>query len=149
MCILCIRVLNNISTTSQLVTRLVDSSSQIMATQLGTLNEFNSSAEPITVYLERVELYFSANSVAVNKQVATFLSVVGATVYSTLRDLFAPDSVKDKTLNEIFDHLKSHFEPKRTTIVEQYHFHNVIRLQGRLSLTTKLPSEIWQNIATI
>ncbi len=97
--------------------------SRIMATQLGTLNEFNSSAESITVYIERVELYFSANSVAVNKQVATFLSAVGATVYATLRDLFAPDPVKDKTLNEIFDRLKSHFEPKRTTIVERYHFH--------------------------
>ncbi len=60
---------------------------------------------------------------AVNKQVATFLSVLGATVYSTLRDLFAPDPVKDKTLNETFDCLKSHFEPKRTTIVERYHFH--------------------------
>ncbi len=33
---------------------------------------------------ERVELYFSANSVAQDKKVATFLSVVGPTVYSTL-----------------------------------------------------------------
>ena len=95
-----------------------------MATaQFGTLNEFNASAESITAYLERVELYFSANSVAQDKKVATFLSVVGPTVYSTLRDLFAPTSPKDKTLRQIFDRLKLHFEPKRTVIVERYHFH--------------------------
>ena len=68
-------------------------------------------------------LYFSANSVAQDKKVATFLSVVGPTVYSTLRDLFAPTSPKDKTLRQIFDRLKLHFEPKRTVIIERYHFY--------------------------
>ena len=92
-------------------------------TQIGTLKEFNSSAESITAYLERVDLYFAANSIAEDKQVATFLSVVGPSVYSTLRDLFAPAPVKDQTVANICTKLKAHFEPKRTTIVERYHFH--------------------------
>ena len=91
---------------------------------VGTLNEFNSSTESITAYLERVDLYFAANSIEDNKKVATFLSVVGPSVYSILRDLFAPNPLKDQPLKDIYKKLKGHFEPtKRTTIVERYHFH--------------------------
>ena len=90
---------------------------------LGTLKEYNSATEQISAYLERVELFFNANSISEDKQVATFLSVVGPTTYSVLRDLFAPTPPKDKSLADIFTRLKKHYEPKRTTIVERYHFH--------------------------
>ena len=37
--------------------------------QYGRLKEFNADSEPITAYLERVELFFEANKVADGKRV--------------------------------------------------------------------------------
>ena len=49
-----------------------------MATaHLGTLNSFNITDEPITSYLEHVQLLFAATSVGDGKQVPTFPSIVG------------------------------------------------------------------------
>ena len=82
---------------------------RIMVTvPLETLKEYNSAAEQISAYLERVTLFFTANSVVKNKQVATFLSVVGPTTYSILRNLFAPAPPSDQSLAEIFACLKRH-----------------------------------------
>ena len=102
-----------------------------MATaQLGTLKEFNSAEEPITSYLERVQLFFAANSVARDKQVPTFLSAVGPATYSILRDLCAPALPSTVLLADIFQCLKKHYEPKRATIVERYHFHKRDQVAG-------------------
>ncbi len=99
-----------------------------MATaHLGTLNSFNPTNEPITSYLERVQLFFAANSVSEGKQVPTFLSIVGPAI---LRDLFAPALPSSVTLADIFERLKKHYEPKRATIVERYHFHKRDQLEG-------------------
>ena len=81
------------------------------AAPLGTLKENNSSAEPISAYLERVKLFFIANSVDEGKQVPTFLSIVGPTTYSVLRNLFAPEQPSEKSLADIFKCLKGHYEP--------------------------------------
>ena len=57
----------------------------------GKLSEFHPEAESISAYLERVELFFTANSIADDKKVAVFLSVIGGKTYSLLRDLLAPE----------------------------------------------------------
>ena len=102
-----------------------------MATaHLGTITAFNPTDEPITSYLERVQLFFAANSVDEDKQVATFLSTVGPATYAVLRDLFAPALPSSKELDEIFGRLKKHYEPKRAIIVERYHFHKRDQLEG-------------------
>ncbi len=99
-----------------------------MATaHLGTLNSFNPTDEPITSYLERVQLFFAANSVSEGKQVPTFHSIVGPATYAILRDLFAPALPSSVTLADIFERLK---KPKRATIVERYHFHKRDQLEG-------------------
>ena len=92
-------------------------------TQFGTLNEFRPDNESIKNYLERVQLYFTANGVDAGKQVAILLSSIGSITYSLLSDLLAPDAPKDKTLAEITAVLRSHYEPKRAIIAERFHFH--------------------------
>jgi len=78
-----------------------------MATaHLGTLNAFNSAEEPITSYLECVQLFFTANSVDEGKQVPTFLSTVGPATYAILQDLFAPALPSSVPLTDIFESLK-------------------------------------------
>ena len=51
----------------------------------GQLNQYEPD-------LERVEIFFQANSIAENKQVGIFLSLIGAKTYGLSRDLVAPDS---------------------------------------------------------
>ena len=94
-----------------------------MATQFGTLKEFQPESDAIKAYLERVELYFTANSVDEDKQVPILLSAIGSATYALLSDLLAPDPPKTKSLSEISDVLRRHYEPKRAVIAERFHFH--------------------------
>ena len=45
------------------------------------------------MYLERVELIFTANGVAKEKHVLVFLSIIGGKYYTVLSGLLAPKSV--------------------------------------------------------
>ena len=94
-----------------------------MATQHGRLREFHPESDTVKAYLERVALYFSANDVPNAKKVAILLSTIGASTYSLLSDLLAPDPPSGKTFGEISAALCHHYEPKRTTIAERFHFH--------------------------
>ena len=94
-----------------------------MATQFGTLKEFQPESDSIKAYLERVELYFTANSVDEGKQVPILLSAIGSATYALLSDLLAPDPPKTKSLSEISAVLRRHYEPKRAVIAERFHFH--------------------------
>ena len=93
------------------------------ATYFGALKEFIPESESIKSYLERVELYFTANSVQQNKRVPILLSSIGSTTYSLLSGLVAPTLPKDKSFAEIKAVLQKHFEPKRAIIAERFHFH--------------------------
>ena len=102
-----------------------------MATRtFGTLKEFDPDAESIKTYLDRVELYFTANSVVAAKQVPILLSAIGSSTYSLLSDLLAPDPPKEKSLAEITAALRKHFEPKRVVTAERFHFHKRNQAMG-------------------
>ena len=47
-------------------------------TTIGTLTEFKPESEKIKAYLERVQLFFDANTIAEDKQVAVLLTVIGS-----------------------------------------------------------------------
>ncbi len=57
---------------------------------LGNIQEFDPQVETITTYLERLELYFDANTVAAEKKVSALLYGIGPKVYGVLRSLLAP-----------------------------------------------------------
>ena len=48
-------------------------------------------------------MYFAANYVEADYEVATFLALTGADAYGVLRNLLAPELPKDKPLNELKD----------------------------------------------
>ena len=54
-----------------------------MAT-IGQVGEFKPEEEKISVYLERIQLFFTVNSIAEEKQVAVLLSDIGPKTYSLL-----------------------------------------------------------------
>ena len=74
-------------------------------------------------YLERVEIFFVANSIEWEKQVIIFLNTIEGEAYGVLRSLVAPASPMSKTFTELTETLKNHYEPKSSIIAERFHFH--------------------------
>ena len=97
--------------------------SSMATATFGTLKEFNSDNESVKSYLERVDLYFRANSVEEDKQVPILLSSIGSATYTLLSDLLAPATPGTKSLEVITTTLRKHYEPKRAVIAERFHFH--------------------------
>ena len=95
--------------------------------KFGHLEEFHSDSELVAAYIERVQLYFTANEVKDEKQVPVFLSSVGATTYTLLRDLVSPEKPKDKTLDALFKVLENHYSPAPLVIVERYNFNKCLQ----------------------
>lgn len=95
-----------------------------MMALIGSIGEFAPKAESWSAYIERLEQFFVANEISQEKQVATLLSVMGATTYGLLRNLVQPEKPKDKSYKEIVDTLKSHFEPKPLLIAERFRFNH-------------------------
>ena len=94
-----------------------------MPTTYGCLTEFQPDSDSIKAYLERVTLYFTANAIPAAKQVPILLSSIGASTYSLLADLVAPQLPSEKSFAEISQVLRNHFEPTRAVIAERFYFH--------------------------
>ena len=77
-----------------------------------------------------MELYFTANKIPDGKQVPIFLNVVGSTTYNLLRSVLAPGNPKDKSLVEMMQAFRSHFQPKRNVIAERFRFHGRNQMAG-------------------
>ena len=84
---------------------------------LGNVGEFDSRTDSISSYIERMQLYFEANSVADDRKVAVLL--IGAKTYETLRSLLAPARRRDKTYDELVSVLQKHYDPKPLVIGER------------------------------
>ena len=95
-----------------------------MATH-GKIEELTEGTDLIE-YSERLEYYFIANGVTdAEKKKAILLTVCGASTYSLLSNLCAPDKPKDKNYKDIIQLLKTHFYPKPLVIVERFKFWQV------------------------
>ena len=92
-----------------------------MAT-FGCIKEFCPGSDSIRTYIQRVKLYFDANSILEDKQVPILLTSIGASTYDRLSELLAPADPSSKSLSEIFQLLQSHFELKRVQIAERFNF---------------------------
>ena len=95
---------------------------------IAPIGEFKPEEERISTYLEQVQLFFVAKSIAKEKQVAVLLSAVGAKTYALLRDLLAPTKPQEKTFAKLSSTLTNHYEPKPIVITERFHFHRRNRL---------------------
>ena len=61
--------------------------------------EFQMGRDDFDCYVEQLEQYFVANAIPENKQVATFLTIIGGPTYELLKCLVTPAAPKDKDLN--------------------------------------------------
>ena len=99
-------------------------------TTIGTLTEFKPESEKIEAYLERVQLFFDANTIEEDKQVAVLLTVIGSSTYALLTSLLAPCKPREKSFAELSETLRSHFDPKPLMIAERFHFHRRNQASG-------------------
>ena len=79
-------------------------------------------------YIERFQLFVTANAIEDDKLVPTLLTVVGSDHYSLLRGLVSPQLPKDKTYDGLVAILKKHYDPEPIVIAERFHFYR--RNQG-------------------
>jgi len=70
-----------------------------------------------------VSLFFEVHGVEERKQVAWLLNLIGAKTYSLVRTLVAPEKPKNKSLSELTEVLKQHYEPKRLVIARRFYFY--------------------------
>ena len=97
---------------------------------LGALNEWNSSEEEWSNYIERVHFYFEANDIAdESKKRAILLSVVGPRNYSVLRGL-ADNQPEEKTFDELAELMKRHLKPAPNVIHERFMFNTRDKKEG-------------------
>ena len=94
-----------------------------MTATIGTLSEFIPEKETISAYLERVELFFTANGIGEEKQPPVLLTAIGRETYALLRNLLAPDKPSAKTFAQLKVVLQRHFDPKPLVIAERFCFH--------------------------
>ena len=107
------------------------------------LEDFNPDLELVTVYLEHMELYFSANKVKREKQVHVFLNLLGRETYTLLQNLISPVKPVEKSLDELMDTLRGHFEPKKLVTVAWFQFH---QRQASQCLLTLLNCGRWRSL---
>ena len=88
---------------------------------IGRLDMYDQ-VEDIHNYLERFNLYITANDISDSKKTAVLLSAVGSTVYKTVKSLSEPTPVTDKSFKELCDMLIAHYGPKRLVIAERFRF---------------------------
>ena len=77
-----------------------------------------------STYAERLDQYIASLQLTDETiKMATFITVIGETVYSVLRNSFAPVKPKDKTLPDLMRCLNDHYCPKPLVISERFNFY--------------------------
>ena len=99
---------------------------------IGRMQEFYPDKETVTAYLERFQMFVSANSIETDKVVPTLLTVLGSTHYTLLRGLVSPELPKDKSYDELVELLKKHYDPEPIIIAEHFHFYRRDQKTGEL-----------------
>ena len=97
------------------------------ATTFGRIEEFNSEVESFSAYHERIELFFVANEIPEERQVAVLLSIIGTKNFSLLRDLLSPETPSSKSVKVLLDTLGKHLEPEKVVIAERFKFYQRIQ----------------------
>ena len=98
---------------------------------IGQVETFDADRESIAAYLERIDLFLAANAIPDDRKVPVFLTLVGGQTYALLRDLLSPVKPSVKTLAQLKETLKKHYEPKKIIMAERFRFHQRRQEPGR------------------
>ncbi|XP_047741571.1 uncharacterized protein LOC125179544 [Hyalella azteca] len=99
-----------------------------MAPYIGTMAEFDPEKDEFEVYIARMKLFFTANTVSEAKKASVFLTLVGGRTYSVLRDLLHPEDPGEQSFDVLAARLLEQYAPKRNKIAERFKFHRCKQL---------------------
>ena len=101
------------------------------ASNCGKLCDYDSNKEDWQSYVERLELFFTANDVAdVQKKRTILLTSRGIETYRLFKGLTAPAKPVGKTFDELVNLMTNHENPKRNPIAERFQFNMRCRKTG-------------------
>ena len=99
-------------------------------TTVGSISEY-SPEENWQQYVEQLQFFLEANGVTdQGKKRMTFLSVISSMTFQLLWSLIVPESPGNKSLEDLMEVLKSHYNPELSEIVERYKFHTRVQRPG-------------------
>ncbi|KAH7944961.1 hypothetical protein HPB49_002857 [Dermacentor silvarum] len=90
-----------------------------MATTVGKLPEFHPNDGHFEVYLERFEVFATANDIAEGKKLPAFSTAIGDKAYVTLRSLLLPKTPAKASFTEVVDVLTKHYAPKHFLVTKR------------------------------
>ena len=112
----------------------------------GVLREFDPGKESIKDFRERFDFYCLANSIrsdgaaAAQRKQALFLTLLGQATFAKLKTLASPTPVNELSLDQVVEHLISHFKPQTIEIAERFKFFKRHQLGGES--TTEFITEL-------
>ncbi|KAK8759830.1 hypothetical protein V5799_028903 [Amblyomma americanum] len=127
----------------------------------GALEAFHGDEGAWTEYLERVKLFFDANSVPEEKKRSVFLTCCGASTNSLLQSLLTPKTADQVSIDEILSVLSGHYIPKPSVVVCRFRFNSRSRepeesvsdytaslkkLSANCEYGTFLPDMLWDRL---
>ena len=102
----------------------------------GVLREFNSVKESIEDFHEHFDFYCLANNIqsdgetGTQQKQAVFLTLLGQGTFAKLKTLASPTPVNELSLDQIMEHLISHYKPQTIEIAERFKFFKQYQLEG-------------------
>ena len=107
---------------------------------IGSLEPFDPEMDNWQAYTERLEQFFTVNSVPDGKKVATLLTVIGKKAYNLLRNLLAPVKPSTKEYDFLVQTVKAHLDPQPLVIAQRFKFHQ--RCQKRDESISQFVAEL-------
>lgn len=103
---------------------------KIKCTEMATNNNvltFKLGEDDWEMYTERLELYFDANDIEEEKQVAVLLTKISPETYKLVKNLCAPQKPKEKTFAALVKLVTDHLCPKPSETMERCKFKQVMQ----------------------
>ncbi|XP_071056467.1 uncharacterized protein [Onthophagus taurus] len=94
---------------------------------VGHLREFTLRNSDWSIFLPRLESYFTANNIGedkAKKKRAILLNILDEDAYKLLFDLVSPEKPEDKTYPDLVAVLSSHFQPQKSAFAARYQFYS-------------------------
>ena len=89
---------------------------------MGKFDTFNEHEETWESYVERFEMFTTANGIQNDLKKSHLISLMGAKTYALLKNLASPTKPSDLSYEAIKEHLTKHLSPKPSKIAERFRF---------------------------
>lgn len=97
---------------------------------IGKIGEFDVGSGSWSSYVDRLEMYFLANSIKDEVKLPTLIALMGDAAYELLTNLTSPEKPSAKTYSDVVALLRKHLQPTPSALAERYLFRQRRQLGG-------------------